>query len=229
MIPIVIPPIVRSIPLPKFVKSPAVLAASILLLVQGALLYSAIRPEAIVPGPPLAQVPLVLGDWKFLQEGVIDKESLDVLNADDILNRAYSRGSQGAYLFVAAFRSQRNGKAPHSPKNCLPGSGWTPLNSGEMTVDTGAHGPITVNRYVVTHGDERSLVLYWYQSRDRAIANEYKAKFWVMADAVRLNRTDTALIRVVVPIANRDEDAAVRTATDFVKAFYGTLRQYLPA
>lgn len=215
--------------MPKLFRSPAVLAASVLLLVQAVLLYSAIRPEAIVPGRPLAQMPKTLGTWQFVQDGVIDKETLDVLKADDILNRVYVQGTRGAYLFVAAFRSQRNGKAPHSPKNCLPGSGWTPLNSGEMVVDTGVRGPITVNRYVVAHGDQRSLVLYWYQSRDRAIASEYKAKFWVMADAVRLNRTDTALVRVVVPITDHNEDAAVQTATDFVKAFYGTLRQYLPA
>lgn len=215
--------------MPRFFRSPAVLAATVLLLVQAALLYSAIRPEVIAPGRPLSQVPKTLGSWQFAQEGVIDQETLDVLKADDILNRVYTQGSRGAYLFVAAFRSQRNGKAPHSPKNCLPGSGWTPLNSGEIVVDTGTRGPITVNRYVVAHGDERSLVLYWYQSRDRVVASEYKAKFWVMADAVRLNRTDTALVRVVVPIVNRDEDTAVQTATDFVKAFYATLRQYLPA
>ena len=219
----------RSGPLPSFVRSPAALAATALLVVQAALLYSAIRPETMVPGPPLAQMPLTLGAWQFAQEGVIDQESLDVLKADDILNRVYRSGAQGAYLFVAAFRSQRNGKAPHSPKNCLPGSGWTPLNSGEIAIDTGTAGPITVNRYVVAHGDERSLVLYWYQSRDRVVANEYKAKFWVVADAIQFNRTDTALVRVVVPIQNRDEDAAARSAVDFVKSFYGTLREYLPA
>lgn len=121
---------------------------------------------------------MTLGSWQFAQEGVIDQESLDVLSADDILNRMYTTGTQGAYLFVAVFRSQRNGKTPHSPKNCLPGSGWTPLNSGELAIDTGALGRITVNRYVVAHGEQRSLVLYWYQSRDRAVANEFKAKFW---------------------------------------------------
>jgi len=221
--------------LPKFFRSSAALAATALLLLQAALLYNAIRPEAVVSGPLLAQMPMMLGAWQFAQEGVIDQETLDVLKADDILNRVYTRGTQGAYLFVAAFRSQRNGKTPHSPKNCLPGSGWTPLNSGEIAIDTGftgapgTHGPITVNRYVVAHGDQRSLVLYWYQSRDRVVASEYNAKFWVMADAIRLNRTDTALVRVVVPIRDRDEDAAARTAIDFVKSFYGTLRQYLPA
>jgi EpsI family protein len=148
-----------------------------------------------------------------------------------LLNRVYvdRANRRGADLFVAAFRTQRNGKAPHSPKNCLPGNGWTPLNSSEFQIDVGRQEPITVNRWVVAHGDDRSLVLYWYQSRDRAIASEYKAKFWVILDAMRLNRTDTALIRIVVPIANRDEERAVRTAVDFVKSFYGAIRQSLPA
>jgi len=145
------------------------------------------------------------------------------------LNRVYATPTIGANLFVAAFRSQRNGKTPHSPKNCLPGSGWTPLTSDQVSIDVGRSQPIQVNRYVVAHGDERSLVLYWYQSRDRAIASEYTAKFWVVVDAMRLNRTDTALVRVVIPIANRDEEAATKQASDFVRSFYGTLREYLPA
>ena len=69
---------------------------------------------------------------------------------------------------------------------------------------------------------------YWYQSRDRAVASEYTAKYWVVMDAMRLNRTDTALVRVVVPIINRDEATATKTATDFVRAFYPPLRGILP-
>ena len=213
----------------RFLKSPPVMAATLLIVLQGALIYSAVRPEAIPPGRPLSMLPATLGSWKLLQEGVIDDDTRNVLKADDLLNRFYASGNQGANLFVAAFRSQRNGKAPHSPKNCLPGSGWTPLNSGTVAIDVGRSIPIVVNRYVVAHGDDRSLVLYWYQSRDRSIASEYTAKFWVVVDAMRLNRTDTALVRVVVPIVNRDEDAAAKSATDFVKAFYGTLREYLPS
>ena len=214
--------------MPSFFRSTTVIAATILLLMQAAAIYSADRPEAVPAAVPLAEIPKMLDAWKFAGDGVIDQETLDVLKADDILNRVYVRGVDPAFLFVAAFRSQRNGKAPHSPKNCLPGTGWLPLDSGEITVDSG-QGPITVNRYVVSHGDQRSVVLYWYQSRNRAVASEYKAKFWVMADAVRLNRTDTALVRVVVPVKDRNEDAATKTAVDFVKSFYGTLLHYLPA
>lgn len=222
----------------KFLNSRVARIVTVLLVVQGALLYSAIRPEVVPPSRPLESMPTTLGSWQQVQTGVIEKEVLDVLKADDILNGVYcpsasvecmKTGVGTAGLFVASFRTQRNGKAPHSPKNCLPGSGWVPLSSGELAVDVGRAAPITVNRYLIAYGSERQLVLYWYQSRDRAVANEYKAKFWVMADAIRLNRTDTALVRVIVPVMNRDEAKAQATATDFVKSFYSTLLDYLPS
>jgi EpsI family protein len=213
----------------KFLTSRAAIAATLLIVLQGALIYSAVRPESAPSGRPLSQFPTSLGSWTLLQEGVIDADTQAVLKADDLMNRYYAGNGTGANLFVAAFRSQRNGKAPHSPKNCLPGSGWTPVESSYASIDVGKAMPIQVNRYVVAHGDERSLVMYWYQSRDRAIASEYNAKFWVVVDAMRLNRTDTALVRVVVPIVNKDEAAADKSAADFIRSFYGTLRQYLPA
>ncbi len=213
----------------KFMNSLPVRVASLVLLAQGALLYSSIREEVIPVSRPLAGVPHAFGPWNFAEEGVVDKETMDVLKADDTLIRTYVKGNVGVSLFVAGFRSQRTGKAPHSPKNCLPGSGWTPLDDREISVDVSRGEPIPVNRYIIAHGDNRSLVLYWYQSRDRAVAGEFKAKFWVMADALRYNRTDTALVRVIIPIINRNDAAAEQQATDFVKSFYSTLLEYLPA
>ena len=214
-----------------FLKSKAAVAVTILLLAQAAVLYSSSRDELIPSSAPLSNLPLSLNSWRFVQDGVVDDETKDVLKADDLLYREYRDTSTGLHgsLFVAAFRSQRNGKAPHSPKNCLPGSGWTQLSSDMYPVDIGTAQPIIVNRYVVQFGDQRSLVMYWYQSRDRVVASEYTAKFWVMADAIRLNRTDTALVRVIVPVVNRDEARAQADATDFVKAFYSTLLSYLPS
>ena len=215
----------------KFLNSTPARVVTILLIAQAALLYSSIRPEAVRLGKPLADFPKQLGGWQLLREGVIEPEVMEVLQADDVLTRIYGNASTGrqADLYVAAFRSQRNGKAPHSPKNCLPGSGWMQVDSAEVEIDAGAGASIPVNRYIIQHGDDRSLVLYWYQSRDRAVAGEFKAKFWVMADAIRYNRSDTALIRVIVPIANKDVDDAQRTAVDFVQATFPIVRQFLPS
>lgn len=222
----------------KFLNSPAARIVTALLVIQAAVLYSAVRPEFVPTSRPLEGMPTTLGSWQLVQTGVIEQEVLDVLKADDILNRVYcssaypdcaKTGQGAASLFVAGFRTQRTGKAPHSPKNCLPGSGYVPISSGELTIDVGRPAPISVNRYVVASGSRQDLVLYWYQSRDRVVANEYKAKFWVMRDAIRLNRTDTALVRVIVPLENRNDAQAQATATDFVRSFYSTLLDYLPS
>ena len=130
----------------KFLNSRAARIVTVLLLVQAAVLYSAIRPEIVPPSRPLNEMPTTLGSWHQVQTGVIEQVVLDVLKADDILNGAYcdsaspnctNTGEGLAYLFVASFRTERNGKTPHSPKNCLPGSGWVPLSSGEITIDVG--------------------------------------------------------------------------------------------
>jgi EpsI family protein len=215
----------------KFLNSTPARLVTVFLLLQTAVLYSSIRAEYVPPSRGLAQVPQQLGSWNMTSEGLVDKETQDVLKADDLLNRFYKNTSTGAEagLFVAAFRTQRNGKSPHSPKNCLPGSGWTQLSSENYPIDVGLAAPIVVNRYVIVHGQERELVLYWYQSRDRVVADEFKAKFWVVADAMRLNRTDTALVRVIIGINNNDTETATRIGTDFVRSFFGTLKQYLPA
>lgn len=215
----------------KFLNSTPARVVTLLLILQGALLYSSIRPEAVPAGRPLAQFPKTLGPWQMAREGVIEQEVLDVLKADDVLTRIYADEStgSGADLYIAAFRSQRNGKAPHSPKNCLPGSGWLRLDSSEIQIDVGAAAPIPVNRYTISRGDSRQVVLYWYQSRGRAVADEFKAKFWVIADAIRYDRTDTAIIRVIVPVIDRDADRAEQTAISFVKTIYGTIRQFLPS
>ena len=217
--------------MPSFLKSSAARLVTVFLVLQSVALYSSMRSEVVPPGRPLAEFPLTVGAWGMFQEGVIDQDTRDVLKADDLLNREYRKPgeSHAASLFVASFQSQRNGKTPHSPKNCLPAAGWTKLVSETYPIDVGLSAPIVVNRYIVAHGDSRSVVIYWYQSRDRIVATEFNAKFWVMVDSMRLNRTDTALVKIVVPVIDRDEDGATRTAVDFIKSFFPVLRQFLPA
>ena len=220
-----------------FLKSNAAKILTLILGLQAVALLSYSRPESVPPSKPLQDFPLRIAEWQRQADGIMEKEVADVLQADDILNRDYLLPDRAlANLFVAAFRSQRNGKAPHSPKNCLPGSGWV---QQESTIETVAipNGPVLeVNRYVVAKGNSRSLVYYWYQSRERAVANEYKAKGYVMLDAIRLNRTDTALVRVVMGLpATNDAAAAAATqkkadeyARNFIVAVHPRLREFLP-
>jgi EpsI family protein len=215
--------------MPEFLRSRSARILTLVLVVQSAVFYGFSRQEATPSIAPLSTFPTTVGDWSLYQEGVIEKEILDVLRADDILSRTYYSSSGLANLFIAFFKSQRAGQAPHSPKNCLPGSGWVPELSGIVSISVpGSDQSIEVNRYIVQKGDERSLVLYWYQSRNRVVANEYVAKFYVVADAIRYNRTDTALVRVVIPFTGSDHGPALRLGEQFVQAVFPLLKAALP-
>ncbi len=205
---------------------------TVILLLQAAAYYLVVaRSEKIPTITPLATLPRSSGEWTVAAEYPIEKEVEDVLKADDTLSRAYTNrgGTASASLFIAFFKTQRYGQAPHSPKNCLPGSGWLPTRNRKLALTVpGRAEPIVVNEYVVSRGDLESVVMYWYQSHNRVIARETSAKFWLVADAIRYHRSDTALVRVVVPTTDGNGDVAERAAADFVRAVYPDIARQLP-
>jgi EpsI family protein len=215
----------------SFLKSRSAIVLTAFLLIQGSLFYGFSRGETPPVYRPLDGFPTQVGGWSMIQQGVMEQEVKDVLRADDYVTRDYAASStKAANLFVAFFKSQRAGQTPHSPKNCLPGSGWIWTVSDAIPVNVpGRTEPIVINRYIVSKGDNRSVVLYWYQSRDRVVASEYRAAAFVAWDAIRYNRTDTSLVRVVVPIIKGQQEDATQIGVEFIQTFFGTLRQFFPA
>jgi len=205
---------------------------AVLLLEATAFYAIASRSERASLVSPLTLFPPALGGWTLARDVPIEKEVQDVLRADDTLNRVYVNSSQTdyAFLFIAYFKTQRYGQAPHSPKNCLPGAGWEPVETGRQTIEVpGWSAPIEANRYVVEHGDDKSVVLYWYQTHNRIIASEYWAKFWLVVDSIRYRRSDTSLVKIVVPVRNNDIAAATAMGVQFVRALFPSLLRQLPS
>jgi EpsI family protein len=204
--------------------------APVFLVTQALLVHWAAGRERAPAAPDLSSFPSRFGEWRQLREDPITADVAAELRADQSLSRTYAQTSTGsvAGLFVAWFQSQRAGTSqPHSPKVCLPASGWTPAVAGEITLDTAA-GAITVNRYIVVNRGQRDVVLYWYQGPRRVTASELQAKLWLMADALRDKRTDTALVRVVATSGDGDDQAATASATSFARGLYPLLRKTLP-
>ncbi|MGP8246070.1 MAG: exosortase C-terminal domain/associated protein EpsI [Bryobacteraceae bacterium] len=216
----------------SFLKSRYAIALTIVLLLQAGALYAvASRPELAAPIIPLSLFPATFGGWTMVQDVPLEPEVLDMLKADDTMNRVYVDRARTAdvNLFVAYFKTQRYGQSPHSPKNCLPGSGWEEVEVGRQTIPVaGWDRPITVNRYAVEHGDEQSVTLYWYQGHHRVIASEFAAKFWLVADAVRYRRSDTALARVIVPVRGGDLETATNIGVAFIQAAFPVILRQMP-
>lgn len=201
---------------------------------QAVVVHLAAGTEHPPAAPDLSAFPSHFDGWTETGEDPIDPDVANTLRADRLLSRSY-QGDHAALpvgLLVAWFQSQRAGASqPHSPKVCLPASGWEPQSTGEMNIVT-AVGPITVNRYVVANRDQRAVVLYWYQTSRGAVAGEWASKFWVVAGAMRDRRTDTALVRLVVNSSQEDrgrqDQLATLAAADFAQSAYPMLQARLP-
>jgi EpsI family protein len=200
------------------------------------LLARAERMEDVPIREALAFLPMQIDDWRGVRSPDFDKKILDVLGVDDYVTRVYYRpGQSGLGLYVGYYQSQREGDTMHSPLNCLPGAGWLPVSQSRTKIqvkDGESTREIEVNDFVIEKGLDRQAVLYWYQSHGRVVASEYWGKVYTVVDAMRYNRSDGSLVRVVAPVAGQGPEAleaARRQAVEFVQALFPLLGRHLPS
>jgi EpsI family protein len=188
------------------------------------------KPDISLPRKSLAEFPKELGDWIAISEQKIDYQSMKVLQVDDYFMRNY-RNSRGDMigLYIGYFKSQREGKGIHSPRLCLPGAGWAPVNTEVYQMAIPGHNPetVAVNKYVMGKGLDRQLYLFWYHGRGRIYASEYWNKIYLIWDGLTKKRTDGALVRLNNPIIGSTEDA-LKTQFDFIQLFLPLLKEYIP-
>ncbi|HKD86222.1 MAG TPA: EpsI family protein [Terriglobales bacterium] len=187
--------------------------------------------EATPPAKPLSEFPVEVGPYAKVIDWKLDKETLDILKVTDYLNRGYwtpGMNQDLLGLYIGYFRSQRTGASIHSPKNCLPGAGWNPVQASVYQLPLDGGRTVPVNLYILRKALDEEMVLYWYQSHGRIIASEYWGKFYLVYDALRLNRTDAALVRITVPVDNGDEATAKRRAITFAKQVASDVDQIIP-
>jgi len=206
-------------------------AAALLLHLRG-------DTDRILPSRPLSEIPETIGP-RLATDIPLDDETLQVLGKGVFLNRMYrpvsfapgaAVGERAAIsLFIGYFPTQRTGQSIHSPQNCLPGAGWTFQTSGvtDLTDPTGKR--YSVGEYLITDGKSTQEVLYWYRVHGRSVANDYKAKLYTLADSIRYNRTDEALIRVITAVEpGEDQMEAHKRAVGFADHLLPLLPAYIP-
>lgn len=186
--------------------------------------------ELILPHKSLNLFPQTLGTWTGT-DIPMDPEVLDVLGPGDFLLRDYRDPAlkTNVGLFVAYFPSQRTGDTIHSPKHCMPGAGWEPVHSDRILINLPAVGTIPVNRYLIAKGEERQLVLYWYWAHGRAVASEYTAKFYLVADSIRMHRSDGSLIRITMRLPpHQDIESVQNVMVAFAGKVVTQIDDYIP-
>jgi exosortase D (VPLPA-CTERM-specific) len=229
------PPVLPPAPeKPVLVRAAAV---AVMLLIGAAGLQALSHPEMAPTRAPLTSFPLRLGEWSGRNGQPFSDEVLAVLGVDEYITRDYrAEGQPGLGLYIGYYKSQRDGRTMHSPMNCMPGSGWEPVNKSRVWLDVpAAKGQpaqrVEVNRLIVQKGLDRLMVHYWYQGHGRVVASEYWGKIYTVLDAIRMNRSDGSMVRLIATVDARDPrgmENAVRASEEFARQLLQALPPYLP-
>jgi EpsI family protein len=191
---------------------------TILLVGASVVIGRASQTEIAIPRERFSVFPMTISKWSGRPDPPLAQHVLDVLGVDDYLSRTYyAANGEVANLYMGFYQNQREGDTIHSPLNCLPGSGWEPIEKQRVQLRT-PNGPVAVNELVIEKGLDHQLVLYWYQAHGRVVASEYWGKTYLVLDALRLNRTDGSMIRVIAGLGDNPTQGRPR-ATAIAHAF----------
>jgi exosortase D (VPLPA-CTERM-specific) len=214
--------------------SAALMVTAVLMLGSAAAISALPEPGGHAPArESFLTFPRKLGDWQ--QAGpreILDARVAKVLGADDYLSIQLVKPGAGdpVNLFMAWYDDQSDGGV-HSPEVCLPGAGWEIawLERTDITAEMGADKPFEINRAIIQKGETRMMVYYWFQQRDRRLAWDFAAKFWLMVDGLTQGRTDGAIVRLTTPIDRQEtDDHAEARLKDMLRVLQDPLPRFVP-
>jgi EpsI family protein len=204
-------------------------AACLILVVQAGASRMLKIDEQKIGIPGLHALPWQMGPWEASAEQSIGPEVTAYLKPDEYILRDYVNPSDGVTidLFVAYFKSLQNVYGPHSPRICLPGSGWLVSSSKVVSIPVpGRSGGIPVNEFTMEKSNQRILVLYWYQNDRDVWAEEYHAKLRLLPDLIRYRRSDVSLVRLIAPLRDAGPGRELTSCVQFTERVFPLLAEH---
>ena len=176
---------------------------------------------------PLAEIPQHLTGWSMIDETRFSAAVLEQLRPTDYLYRVYSGDDHRAVsLYLGYHGGGPKSGSIHSPKHCLPGSGWHIISENVKTIIVGDKD-VPVVESVYQKDGQRELFLYWFQVKGKPLTNEYVLKMAEITNSILHNRRDSAFIRISVP--HREGDVgALKLGEKFLEDFYPHIKAVLP-
>ena len=198
-----------------------------LLLIAVGLFLQLHRDLAIPTNKPFQQFPTQVSLWHMSGESFLSSDVQNVLKASDTLMRQYENPEgDKVELYIGYHGGGKDSGEIHSPKHCLPGSGW--LESSSTRAGLLAAGEdLNLVRAVYQKGEARELFLYWYDVRGDSLSDEFSLKGRQILNSLLHRRRDASFIRISVPFQG-DEERALAVGESFVKAFLPSIRSFLP-
>lgn len=201
------------------------------LLLASAIFVGMHRDIEVPVARPLQDLPGQVGEWVQTDDFYFSDAVMAQLRPTDYVYRAYRHtdndpGAGDIAMYIGYHGGGPDSGPIHSPRHCLPGSGWT-LEAEEIRTLDGEGEDLNVVEAVYRNGDHRELFIYWYQVRGRTLTNEYSLKMAEIFNSMLYERRDSAFIRISTRYREED-DKPVALLRDFVRRVYPFIKEVLP-
>lgn len=187
-----------------------------------------LKVDSVPPRKPFAEFPRSIGGWTAVRDYDFDKETMANLRVDDFLFRSYTNGERQIQLYIGYYRTQREGAQIHSPKHCLPGSGWFQISEATRNFSPPGNPSFELVEAVYQKERDKTMFLYWYDMHGRKITNEYLMKLAMIWHSIRDNRSDAAFIRLSLPDTGDNTEKTRRLGEEFLAQAVPQIESFLP-
>lgn len=224
-----VPKVLKGAPVNR-IHGPVLSSLIVLVLAFVTVFSISARIETVPDRERFALFPNQIGEWSGSTSFLKPRIEL-FLGLDDYILANYRTENQPPInLYIAYYKSQRNGVSPHSPQSCIPGGGWLITHLSEKTFAAPKTAqPIKYNKVVIERQGIKQIVYYWFDQRGKTIANEYVAKWHLLKDAIMMNRTDGTLIRLVTSVGqNETVEAADNRLRGFMSDLSSVTEEFIP-
>jgi EpsI family protein len=177
---------------------------------------------------PFDTFPIKIGDWMMQKSFSMTGRELSLLQLSDYMLRRYSSPAGTSLDLYVGYHGGGKETGPiHSPKHCLPGSGWLAQRTEivSLSLENGEH--IKAVRAVYGKDGDTVAFYYWFDVLGKTYVDEYALKFAEIMGVLLRNRRDALLVRVSVPTSG-DVQRDNEIVQSFVRGFYPTLRHFIP-
>jgi EpsI family protein len=182
---------------------------------------------AVPVSKPLTDIPVQLDGWHMTGQSRFSPDVLANLKPSDYLYRTYKDQTGNKAAVYLGYHNGGPESGPiHSPKHCLPGSGWFELSQVMRTIQVdGKEVPLVEAIYQM--GDQKELFLYFFQVKGKILTDEYSLKLAEIINSIFYKRRDSAFIRISVSFQGEAHEAA-KAADRLLTNLYPHIAATLP-
>lgn len=181
------------------------------LLAWGMVVYARQAENRVVTFPiDTNQVPRTLAGFRMVEEQELDDLSKQMLTPDAYLIRNYANEAGYPVNVLVIYGHQKN--TFHSPGYCLPGGGWAiqkkEVENIPVVAPDGRQYEAEMNRFLLQKNEQKQVVLYCFVEGGRVTPSIFRHNWYLLQDRLLHRPAMGALLRIIVPVADNEEQAA---------------------